>query len=253
MLWVRGALSRLEQLSVRSFVAQGHPVHLYTYDPALVAPPGVTVLDASQIVPADLVPAVVPPPFSRGGLSTFSNYFRYRLLFERGGWWADTDVVAIRPWADLPPVVVASTRERGHGLAANNFAMRFPAGHEIPRACLDALRDQDPRELDFGVSGPLLVDRVLGPEGIARHCQPPEVFGPVPWNASWQLVRPLWRRFGWSEVNQRLRYRHLSCRFTRATVGIHLWHETWRTNGRDKHARFAASCLYERLQRRYNS
>ena len=32
-LWVGPRLSRLEQLSLQSFVSHGHPVHLFTYGP----------------------------------------------------------------------------------------------------------------------------------------------------------------------------------------------------------------------------
>ena len=35
MLWIRGSLSKLEQLAIRSFLAQGHQVDVYTYDACL--------------------------------------------------------------------------------------------------------------------------------------------------------------------------------------------------------------------------
>ena len=252
MLWVRGDLSRMELLSVRSFLAQGHPVHLYTYDAPGNVPAGVSVFDASAIVPASLAPAAATSPFARGSYASFSDYFRYHLLLARGGWWADMDVVALKPWRDFAPVVVACTEEHGHGRTANCYVLRLPAGHAIAAACCEALAGKSPADFAFGETGPLLLHRILGPEGVSVHCPPPETFGPVPWAASDQLVRPLWRRFTLGELKQRIRRPHLSCRFTSRTVAIHLWHETWREAGRDKHARFPFSCLYERLQRRYN-
>src|SRR5262249_54280435 len=33
--------------------------------------------------------------FGKGSPSAFSNYFRYKLLAEKGGWWIDTDVVRL--------------------------------------------------------------------------------------------------------------------------------------------------------------
>ena len=69
MLWVRGSLSRLELLSVRSFLAQGHPVHLYTYDAPDNLPSGVSVLPAEEIVPAELAPLNPVAPFAKGSMS----------------------------------------------------------------------------------------------------------------------------------------------------------------------------------------
>lgn len=82
--------------------------------------------------------------------------------------------------------------------------------------------------------------------------QSPERFGPVPWNASTQLVRSVWSRFSLDELKQRIRRPHLSVRMTSDTAGIHLWNETWRHAGRDKNGIYPHSCLYERLQRRFN-
>lgn len=252
MLWIGGVLSRLEVMCLRSFVAQGHPVLLYTYDASINAPVGVQLMDASEVVSADLVPRPNTQAFTVGSPSSFSNYFRYHLLYARGGWWADCDVVALKPWVGFPSVVIASTRELDYGIIANTYAMHFPPGHDIMRACLDALGDEDPRKLEFGTTGPLLVNKILGPDGVRTHSQSPSVFGPVPWNASEQFVRPLWKRFTLSEWNQRLRYSHLSCSFTKKTVAVHLWNATWRANGRDKNRHYARSCLYEKLQRRFN-
>lgn len=252
MLWVRGDLSRMEQLSVRSFLAQGHPVHLYSYDPPRNLPSGVTLLPADDIVPENLAPHKPTEPFARGSMGTFSDYFRYHLMLAKGGWWADLDVVALSPLRDFPDVVLCSTREAQHGLTANGFVMRFPKGHAVPNACLKALGNTPVSEFEFGKTGPLLLNSIIGPAGVQAHCQPPEVFAPVPWNASEQLVRSSWR-YTWDNFKHRVRRPHLACNFTRHTAAVHLWNETWRSAGLDKNARYPASSIYEGLQRRYNS
>jgi hypothetical protein len=252
MLWVRGDLSRMELLSLRSFLAQGHPVHLYTYAAPSNVPDGIVLKDAGEVVPALLAPAADRVPFGKGSMGAFSDYFRYQLLYQRGGWWCDMDVVAIKPWTGFPEFVAVSTYEQGYGQIANGYALRANPGDEILGRCLDALKDQKLSELDISDTGPLLLNKVLGPEGVRRHCQQPEVFGPVPWNAGWQLLRPLRKRFTIEELKQRLRRPHLSMRFTRRTVAVHLWHETWRAAGWNKADRHDSTCLYEKLQRRFN-
>lgn len=252
VLWVRGDLSRLELLSVRSFLAHGHPVHLYSYAPPQNLPPGVTVLDAATIVPADRAPLAPGSPFGRGTMGSFSDYFRYQLLTLRGGWWSDLDVVCVKPWRFAAPALTASTQELGYGRIANGFAMRFPAGHPVMRACLAALAPADLRQLDIGQTGPQLIHRVMQELGAGDLMTAPSVFAPIAWNAGFQLVRTWRERLSLEELKQRVRRPHLSVRFTRDTVAVHLWNETWRSEGRAKDAVYPRSCLYERLQRRYN-
>ncbi len=243
----------MELLSVRSFLAQAHEVHFYTYEVPRNLPNGVQVKDAREIVDEQLAPKGDVPAFGKGTYGAFSDYFRYSLLFQRGGWWSDLDVVAIKPWVGFPEVVTASTQEKNYGTVANGFAMRFPAGHQTMARCLTALPPQRLPQMGIDETGPLLLHRVLGKSGVASLCQPPHVFGPVPWNASWQLLRSRRERFSLAELKQRIRRPHLSMQFRSDTVAVHLWNETWKKQGHDKNVRFDRSCLYEKLQRKYNS
>src|SRR5438045_3555434 len=115
VLWVRGNLSRMEILSIRSFLGNGHPVHLYTYDCPGNVPESVTILDASEIVPECLAPPAQTLPFQIGSYAIFSDYFRYALLDLRGGWWSDLDYICLRPWIFPQPALTASTAELGYG------------------------------------------------------------------------------------------------------------------------------------------
>ncbi len=252
VLWVRGELSRMELLCLRSFVSQGHGVHLYSYSAPTNLPNGVLRKDAREIVDEQLAPKGDVPAFGKGTYGAFSDYFRYTLLFQRGGWWSDLDVVAIKPWQRFPEVLTASTNEKRYGIVANGFVMRFPAGHEVLRQCLNALPSQRLPQMGIDETGPLLLNRVLGESGVVAHCQPPHVFAPVPWNASWQLLRTKRERFSLAELKQRIRRPHLSVRFGDDTVAVHLWNETWKKQGYDKNARYHPTCLYEGFQREYN-
>jgi hypothetical protein len=253
VLWVRGDFSRMELLSLKSFLAQAHPVHLYVYEEPSNVPAGVEVFDAREIVPVERVPKGQAKPMGKGTLASFSDFFRYKLLFERGGWWSDMDVVAIKPWSSFPDSVIASTEERGYGRIANNFVLRFPPGHQVMKDCLDFLMSQDLEQLGTPDTGPLLVHKMIGKEGVKKYSQSPEVFGPVPWNASWQLLRSRWQRFTLGELKQRLRRPHQTVRFTKATVSVHLWNEMWRNAGWSKEQMYDPTCIYERLQKTYNA
>src|SRR5208337_1561570 len=50
-LWIGDRLSTMEQMSILSYLQQGHEFHLYVYHPVADIPAGTTVRDANEIVP----------------------------------------------------------------------------------------------------------------------------------------------------------------------------------------------------------
>ena len=80
-LWIGTELSVMEQLSIASFLHSGHHYHLYVYDDLKHVPAGTVVRDASEILPSSSIFQYKNRPSYAG----FSNFFRYKLLLERGG------------------------------------------------------------------------------------------------------------------------------------------------------------------------
>jgi hypothetical protein len=77
-LWIGGALSPMEQLSIASFLHHGHAFDLYVYDEVTNVPIGTTLRDANEILPRDRIFRYR----EHDTVSGFSNYFRYRMLLE---------------------------------------------------------------------------------------------------------------------------------------------------------------------------
>ena len=73
----------MEQLSISSFLHNGHDYHLYVYDDLKYIPAGTVVMDASEILPSSRIFQYKQRPSYAG----FSNFFRYKLLLngEAGG------------------------------------------------------------------------------------------------------------------------------------------------------------------------
>src|SRR5450755_297611 len=92
MFWHGAQLSRIERLCMASFIAHGHPLHLYVYETPAALPAGVRLMAAADILPS----ALLFRHRRTGSLGSFSDWFRYQLLKERGGIWADADVVCLR-------------------------------------------------------------------------------------------------------------------------------------------------------------
>ena len=88
---------RASSVSNLSFVACEHRFVLWLYGPLEHnVPPGVEIRDAAQIVPRDRV-FCYKAGMRPGSYAGFSDLFRYKLLYDLGGWWSDLDAVCLRP------------------------------------------------------------------------------------------------------------------------------------------------------------
>ena len=91
-LWIGERLSPLERLCAKSFMAHGHPFHLYLYEDVKEVPAGVEIKDANAIIPQAEMAAY---PIKR--LDFRSDWFRFTLIALEGGWWVDMDMVCLKP------------------------------------------------------------------------------------------------------------------------------------------------------------
>jgi Glycosyltransferase sugar-binding region containing DXD motif len=226
-LWIGRELSAMERLSISSFLANGHQYHLYVYGEMVNAPPGTVLKAAAEILPESMIFQYKRHPSHAG----FSNFFRYRLLLQKGGWWADTDVVCLKPFNFDDPYVFASERVNDSTVPAT-AVIKAPPGSEIMafnwhlcRAC------PDPSDVVWGEHGPKLMAKAITKFGLQAFIKEADTFCPLAYHEWENLLLP----GGWTA-------------FTENTHGVHLWNEMWRRGGRDKGASYAPNCLYERLK-----
>lgn len=228
-LWIGPELSVMERLSASSFLAHGHEYHLYVYDEVKHVPAGVVLRDANEILPAASI-------FQYKGTKSyagFANHFRYELLLRRGGWWADTDVVCLKPFALAGEYAFASEAHKG-GRIANNGIMKAPAASEVLAHLCRVCRAKDPEKLVWGETGPKLLDETIRQFALDEHLTAPHVFCPLGYT-EWAAALDPSARLAFGEE----------------TYAVHLWNEMWRRDGRDKNSRYHADCLYEQLKRAY--
>jgi Glycosyltransferase sugar-binding region containing DXD motif/Alpha 1,4-glycosyltransferase conserved region len=230
-LWIGGELSPMERLSIASFLAHGHEYHLYCYGEVGGLPEGAALKNAEEILPKKAIFQYQQHPSYSG----FSNFFRYRLLLQNGGWWADTDVVCLKQFAFDAPYVFAAEQISGSPVAAS-AVIKAPAGSEIMafnwHVCLSCA---DPAGAAWGQFGPRLMARAISKFGLGAHIQAPEVFCPLAYDEWETLVLPA------------------ALRFSEQTHAVHLWNEMWRRAGCDKTAAQHPGSPYENLKREYLS
>ena len=227
-MWIGPRLSVMEQLALTSFAHHGHAVDLYTYGDVANVPAGVSVRDGNEILPE----AMIFQYRDHASYSGFSNFFRYRLLLERGGCWVDTDLVALRPLSFADEHVFSSEEAKGIAHVNAGF-IKAPVGSPAMQRAWDVCASKDRAEIRWGETGPALLRSVVEELRMEAFVQPPEVFCPIPF--------PRWQSLLDPEVPA----------LPADAAAIHLWNELWRRGGRDKDAEFDPRCLYEQLKARY--
>ena len=229
-LWVGDELSAMERLSISSFLAHGHQFDLYTYGPLGGIPNGVRLRDAAEILPRDRVFLYRDYPSYAG----FANFFRYKLLLERGGWWVDLDAVCLRPFDFDQEYVFASEGDAlGRYVPTNGF-IKAPAGCPLMAELWQICQARDPTQISWGETGPFLIQQNIGRFGLEAYVQDFSVFCPIHY-------------FQWQEVLDPTG----TWAFPDSTRTIHLWNEMWRRAGQDKDFSYDPDCLYEKLKTRY--
>jgi mannosyltransferase OCH1-like enzyme len=228
-LWIGHELSVMERMSVASFIENGHEYHLYVYDEMKNVPAGAVVKDANEILPSSAIFQYKGRPSYAG----FANFFRYKLVFERGGWWADADTVCLRPF-DFAEEYVFSSEVCDGEEVINSGVFKAPAGSLVMAYAWGVCRTKNPQELVWGETGPRLMGEAVRKYSLEGYKQPHEVFCPVGYLDWHKLLEP-----------------DAGALFDERSYAIHLWNEKWRAGGQDKNAEYDPDCLYERLKRRY--
>jgi len=263
MFWHGPALSRVERLAVASFLHHGHPVDLHVYDEPAGVPAGARLRDAADILPREALFV----HRRTGSVALFADWFRYRLLAERGGLWADMDVACLQPLAYRQAEIFAWEDSR----QVNNAILGLPAGHPLAHWLADSgehpnrihpydgwrmrLRKLRRRHLQ-GDRRDRLRWGELGPKGLtaaARHlgylerALPSAHFYPVAaerWRTLFEAApgvapvqgAPASGALPWGVESR----------------AVHLWNNmAARSPGFDKNARFAADSPFEVLCARY--
>lgn len=215
-------------------------------------PDGVTIKDANAIIPARFIFR------TQGSLSIFADWFRQEMLFACGGYWADLDLVCLKPLLFEEPIVLGKVDPS----RVSNALMRFPSGHELTRQLADVSRNPN-MALPFDsardrrrklVRKYLLGNRrnnvswgeASGPSGFTRMVKHHDL---------WKLAKPYYYfhpvhysfwTYAFDDTFQE------GMDFFRSSYCVHLWNEKIRRAGRiDKDGPFQRGSLVRQLIDRY--
>jgi len=230
-LWIGNQLSNMERLCIESYLQNGHEFHLYTFADNLSNIPEKTeVYDGNEIIPKDRIFTD-----SINSFASFSDWFRYRLLFERGGWWVDMDTICIKPF-NFRSTYCFATEEivDGNTLIANCY-IKAPRKADFLGECLQYIDKflEENRTVPWGAFGPHFLTTVLSTYDCKRFIKETQVFCPI----------------HWSDIHKFISKQEIA--FHDSTFAIHLWNEIWRRGNLDKNAVYHPDSIYEMFKIRY--
>ena len=136
-LWIGNKLSPIELLTILSFLRNGHEFHLWAYEVIENnLPAEVIVEDANKIIPFKKVFKYKNKNqfgHGKGSYAGFSDIFRYKLLYDHGGWWVDMDVTCLKPLNFESEFVF----RKHHVLNVVGNIMKCPKGSLFMKECYE--------------------------------------------------------------------------------------------------------------------
>lgn len=257
-LWIGGELSIMEQLSIQSFLQNGHEYHLYTYEPVKNIPKGTIVKDGREILSGDRI-FTYQSGFGKGSYAGFADLFRFHLLYQKGGWWADTDVICLKFFDFSPAHVISSSYEAQWGDCANTCVLKAPTGSSLLAYLIEKCEEKEANEIGYGDIGPILLQTSIRELHYEDAIVSSKAFCPISWRAVDKIVRhdsvltpQTFVKAVKAQIRPIVRPYTNPGRVTHKSYALHLWNEIWRQNQIDKNATYSPNCWYERLKRRYS-
>ena len=177
----RGPLDRLRQACLRSQVAAGHKVTVYSFDTIPGLPQGVGHADAEAILPYSFSEKLRPaqPDGSWRDWTTlqFSDFFRMRLMAQSAGVWLDADVLLLKP-IEIDPAKPLFAWERPRQIG--NSVLYLPPDDPIVIAFENLIKQNEltPEWLSLSHRATFLLHRLRGASNRLSDIRV-AVFGPA--------------------------------------------------------------------------
>lgn len=217
--WV-GEMDPISYSCLASFPHLGMRLRLYSYDPDVEVPDGVSLRDAREIVNApELMSRFLvdekPSP------SKFSNYFRYVMIQKTGLCWVDCDILALRKVDfSTEPSLFARQTETGGRKQFNGAVLRFSPDHPMLADLIDRARAGMDVSTGWGVLGPALITEMARKHELVHAARPRDDFYPIRGREFWKPLLADYRAETESAVA--------------GATFLHLWHEMYRKSGYQK-------------------
>ena len=158
-----GKISLREYICINSFLDKSHKYYVYSYEKIEDLPKGAELKDAAEIVPKGEYLLYKEKLPNRWDL--FSDKFRYLLLYKKGGWWVDTDIICLKKEIDVKSEDTFMCFYDDKNI--NNACLKFPKGDAVMKYCVKYIKDWEIannfeyKKLDWGMFAPPLITEAV--------------------------------------------------------------------------------------------
>ena len=244
-LWVGPRLSRMEQYSIKSFLNLGYEFHLYTYENVKNVPKGTIIKDANDIMPQkevfDLKSTFLP----------FSDIWRYKMLYDKGNYWVDLDMIALKKFDFKDEYVFSSERTMQSGpfasylpLVPNIGVIKAPKGSQF---FLDAYnkcsefnkKNNNKDKLKYMK----MLRKMIVKKDMMKYVKPPEVFC----NLDWWHAREAFENHNSYPEKYAVKPPSVNSHFN-GPYTVHFWRDkVHNVYGLDLDDKYDNNCLWEKM------
>jgi hypothetical protein len=176
-LWVGGPLTKIQEISLSSFVYHGHEITLFVYDMDMVVPDGVVKSDASAIMSEDDIFLV------QNTYAAFSDLFRYQMIDKTGLAWVDADTVCLSPdWNFKDNIYAGLEKDKVTG-----GVLCLPQGSGAIKYLIKKSTGHDKTKIKWTEVGPALVNATFHKYNLMDYAYSQETFCGIHWS-EWEKL-----------------------------------------------------------------
>ena len=189
-LWIGPSIGLLEQLTLKSFIDNGHQAVLWLYDlDCKNIPLGVTIKDAREILSEDRIFSYTGKGDCRkGSYGGFSDIFRYYLLQKVGGWYCDMDVTCLQNFSNLDKQEYVFRPHRVAKAVGN--ILKAPMDSTFLKKCIERTEKNINKDNGEWVLPVIILGEVIASEKLEHYIAPYEWFGMDSMSEVKKLINP---------------------------------------------------------------
>ena len=171
-LWVGGQLTKVQEVSLASFIYYGHSLTLFVYDDAIIVPHGVAKADARVILPETSLFLV------EGSYSAFSDVFRYNMIDKTSLAWVDADTICLSNDWNFSDEIFAGKEYSvdGSDELVVGGVLSLKPDSEILNYMISRSTNTDKTTMQWADIGPKLVTEAFNKFSYLHYAYPPNVF-----------------------------------------------------------------------------
>jgi hypothetical protein len=181
-LWVGGPLTKIQEISLASFVFYGHEITLYVYDDSIQVPLGVNKADAREVLPEDDLFLV------ENSYAGFSDVFRYNMINKTGLVWVDADTICLSNDWSFKDNIFASIELDGPHQSVVGGVLSLKQNSEILKYLIESVNHVDKEKMVWAELGPKLLDKAFKHFEYMNYAYDWQVFLGIKfedWNVLW--------------------------------------------------------------------